>query len=103
MTPDEAVERVSAMADARQTEWDLSPNDQQAIRQVLRELELLSRWIVDHEQYVTGASDHACARCIPGGPIVSASFTCARHRSQDIQAELRAAEQTGTERKESDG
>ena len=56
----------------------------------LREdLDLLSRWIVDHGCYVTGALDHACARCIPGGPLVSKTFICARHRSEDIQAALR--------------
>ncbi|HVH45003.1 MAG TPA: hypothetical protein VM925_21770 [Labilithrix sp.] len=57
------------------------------------ELELLSRWIVDHGCYVTGALDHACARCIPGGSLVSKTWICARHRSEDIQAAHRVTEE----------
>lgn len=36
MDPKTALSRVSMMADARQTKWDLSENDQQALREVVR-------------------------------------------------------------------
>ena len=36
-----AIERVAMMADARQTKWDLSENDQHALRDVLREVAAL--------------------------------------------------------------
>lgn len=56
------------------------------------DVELLSRWIADHAKYVTGARDHACARCTPNGPLVSKTFVCARHRSEDIRAADRVSD-----------
>lgn len=36
MTTQQSIERVTMMADADQTKWDLSENDQLALRDVLR-------------------------------------------------------------------
>jgi hypothetical protein len=49
------------------------------VRRAEAEREVMARWIVDHQRYVTGARDHACGQCIPDGPLVDPSFVCARH------------------------
>lgn len=55
-------------------------------------LSLADRWIIDRSPYVN-AIDHACAECVPGGPLVSDTFRCAVHA-----AKLRAALTEGSER-----
>lgn len=96
----ELVESLYAERDALQAEVDelkrvnarlaLTPSpDEEALR---AERELLARWIVDYARYLRGAADHACARCVPGGPLVSKTFTCARHLAEDIQRAALAGE-----------
>ncbi len=50
----------------------------------VQKLELLARWIVDYEKHLTGAIDHACGRCVPGGSLVIETFVCARHIAHDV-------------------
>jgi hypothetical protein len=61
------------------------PRDRIAVLE--KDLELLSRWIVDHHQY-TDAKDWACALCVPHSDMLSPTFKCAYHRSLDIRAAL---------------
>jgi hypothetical protein len=56
-----------------------------ALEEASSQLGCLSRWIVSRDH---GPADHACARCVPDGPIVIAGFVCARHLAHDIQSAL---------------
>jgi hypothetical protein len=106
MTPTlEAIEKAAREATERHLEPDVGASvildADVALELVARvraaeaERELMARWIVDHRRYVTGARDHACGQCIPGGPIVDPSFVCAQHVAIAVQAAL-AAEDDAT-------
>jgi hypothetical protein len=41
----------------------------------------MATWINSHP---SGKRDHACSRCIPGGPIVQPGFVCAQHVAEGL-------------------
>jgi hypothetical protein len=55
----------------------------------IRVLELhMVRWIASHP---SGMRDHACSRCVPGGPLVQAGFVCAPHVAEGLLAARESA------------
>lgn len=80
----------------RQQERELNERDESAresrertdaeLARLREERGLMARWIVGRSRRdAPGVGDHACARCVPGGPLVSGGFVCARHLAEDIE------------------
>lgn len=79
-----ACEKADLLHRAKKAEWEFA-----GLQYVVG---LYQRWILSHAKYVNSC-DHACAECVPGGPIVSKTFVCAVHTARArYAAELAAPE-----------
>ena len=47
--------------------------------ELIESLAAADRWILRHDSGVYRVIDHACAKCVPDGPIVMQGFECAWH------------------------
>ena len=48
----------------------------------------MAQWIVSHP---SGMKDHACARCVPCGPILRPGFMCAQHVAEGLLAAAKSS------------
>lgn len=76
--------RDAARETERSAERIVELETQAAARTLL--VEKLARWISNHATDMP--PDHACAECVPGGPIVIVGHRCGRHEALRFIAEI---------------